>query len=207
VAERPQPSDEASPGDADVPSDAVSSDGGDDLGARLRARRLELGLTLLDVARAAGLTKSFLSQVERGRNSPSIATLRSIAQALAVPMFYFFQGETTEEIVVRRDERRILSSPRSGFDYELLTPDVRRSLEMLIINIEPGRSTGTTGRPHEGEECALVLYGRVRAEVGGAVHDLSEGDSIYVDATQPHRYHNSGPVKATLITAMTPPSF
>jgi transcriptional regulator with XRE-family HTH domain len=178
-----------------------------EIGARIRARRLELSYTLLDVARSAGLTKSFLSQVERGRNSPSIATLRAIAEALRVPMFYFFQGEQTQEIVVRREDRRVLSSPRSGFDYELLTPDVRHSLEMVIINIEPGHSTSLRAKAHEGEECAIVIEGAVDVEVGGAVHQLAQGDSIYVDATQPHRYCNSGRARATLISAMTPPSF
>lgn len=201
MAKRPEPSDHA------PPAGDPSAHGIEDLGLRIRARRLELGFTLLDVARSAGLTKSFLSQVERGRNSPSIATLRGIAQALDVPMFYFFQGGITQETVVRRDERRVLSSPRSGFDYELLTPDVRRTLEMVIINIEAGRSTGATARAHEGEECVFVLKGTVRAEIGGALHQLAEGDSIYVDATQPHRYHNGGPERATLIAAMTPPSF
>jgi transcriptional regulator with XRE-family HTH domain len=178
-----------------------------EIGERIRARRLELGLTLLDVACAAGLTKSFVSQVERGRNSPSIATLRAIAQALRVPMFYFFQGEQSQEVVVRRADRRVLSTPRAGFAYELLTPDVRHRLEMVIINIDPGHATSVSPKAHEGEECALVIGGTVEVEIGGVVHHLAQGDSIYVDATQPHRYFNKGRARASLISAMTPPSF
>jgi transcriptional regulator with XRE-family HTH domain len=201
VAKHPEPAD-GSPADSALPGPHS-----DDLGIRIRARRLQLGLTLVHVAGAAGLTKSFLSQVERGRNSPSIATLRSIARALDVPMYYFFQGEGGHEVVVRRDQRRVLRSERSGFEYELLTPDIRRALEMVVMNLEPGRSTAPSAKAHEGEECTIVLRGCVRVEVAGAVHDLSEGDSIYVDSTQPHRYQNSGSDRATLITAITPPSY
>jgi transcriptional regulator with XRE-family HTH domain len=63
-------------------SETASSPKEEGLGARIRKRRLQLGMTLQDLAEATGLTKSFVSQVERGRNSPSISTLRSISVAL-----------------------------------------------------------------------------------------------------------------------------
>ena len=177
------------------------------MGGRIRKRRLQLGMTLHDLADACGVTKSFLSQIERDRNSPSIATLRSIAMALEVPMFYFFQSEQTMAPVVRLSERRVVTFQKTGVKYEFLTPDLQRSIEMLELRLKPGQHTGTRPLSHEGEECAVVIQGTIDVEVAGTTYRLEAGDSIYIGALQPHRTHNPGKETAVLISAITPPSF
>jgi transcriptional regulator with XRE-family HTH domain len=183
----------------------ISSD--ESMGARIRKRRQQLGLTLLDLADAAGLTKSFVSQVERGRNSPSIATLRSIAAALEVPMFYFFQAEQNGNPVVRAKERRQVKFAGGGLYYEFLTPDLQRNIEMIEVRMKVGRSAGEMPRAHEGEECCVVMEGSVEVELSGVPYRLEEGDSIYIGSSQPHRFRNVGSGSAVLISAISPPSF
>jgi transcriptional regulator with XRE-family HTH domain len=177
------------------------------MGARIRRRRQQLGMTLHDLAEASGLTKSFVSQIERGRNSPSISTLRGIAAALEVPMFYFFQAEQTTEPVVRLAERRIVTFQNTGVKYEFLTPDLQRNIEMLELRLKPGQHTGTRPLSHDGEECAVVIQGTMEVEVAGTTYRLEVGDSIYIGALQSHRTHNPGKGTAVLISAISPPSF
>lgn len=178
-----------------------------ELGRRIRERRLELGLTQSSVADAAGLTKSFVSQIERGYTAPSISTLRGIAKALEVSMFFFFQEDRGNHTVVRSHERASIRNLGANLYYELLTPDLQRNIQMIWLHMEPGQVTSDMPRSHEGEECALVLEGTVEVEVGGVFHVLYAGDSISFDSGLPHRVRNVGPTPATLISAITPPSF
>jgi transcriptional regulator with XRE-family HTH domain len=177
------------------------------MGARIRKRRLQLEMTLRDLAAASGLTKSFVSQIERDRNSPSIATLRTIAAALDVPMFYFFQSELTTSPVVRLAERRVVTFQKTGVTYELLTPDLQHNIEMLEMRLEPGEHTGAGPLAHDGEECAVVVDGVAEIDVAGVTYRLEAGDSIYIGALQPHRSYNPGKKTAVMISAISPPAF
>ena len=190
----------------DVDQSAFPADE-ESMGARIRKRRMQLGMTLNDLAEATGLTKSFVSQIERGRNSPSISTLRGIAAGLEVPMFYFFQAEQTTEPVVRLAQRRIVTFQNTGVKYEFLTPDLQRSIEMLELRLKAGQHTGSRPLAHEGEECAVVVQGSVEIELAGVTYRLEAGDSIYIGALQPHRTYNPGKDTAVIISAITPPSF
>ena len=187
-------------------SETASSPNEEGLGARIRKRRLQLGMTLQDLAEAAGLTKSFVSQVERGRNSPSISTLRSISVALEVPVLYFFQSEPTAPPVVKLAERRVVTFNKTGIRYEFLTPDLQRSIEMLELRLEPGQGTGQIFS-HDGEECVVVIQGTIDIEVANVTYRLERGDSIYIGARQPHHSYNPGKQTAVIISAITPPSF
>ncbi len=179
----------------------------ENMGARIRKRRLQLGMTLMDLAAAAGLTKSFVSQVERGRNSPSISTLRSIANALEVPMLYFFLAEQSTRPVVTREDRRIVKFPGGGMYVEFLTPDLQRNIEMVEMRIKPGYNSARTERAHDGEECAVVLEGEVEVDLAGVTYQLHAGDSIYIGSSQPHMVRNVGREDARILSAITPPSF
>ena len=126
-----------------------------ELGWRLKQFRTERGLTLAGLAQRVGVTRSFLSSVERGIAYPSIVVLRSIAAALEVPVFMLFTGRETNGIIVRRGQRKVIKTPGVPYSYELISPDVQHRLEMIITRIQPGADPKPLA--HEGEECALVL--------------------------------------------------
>lgn len=177
----------------------------DALGRRIREFRTEQGLTLAGLATRVGVTRSFLSSVERGQAYPSILVLRGIAAALEVPVFLLFTGRESNGVVVRRKERRIIRSPTARFSYELLSPDLQHKMEMIITRLEPG--AGSAPMAHEGEECALVLRGTVVLTIGGADYELQEGDSIYYNSGLPHNVRVVGDQPAEIVSAITPPSF
>ena len=177
----------------------------DQLGRRIRALRTERGLTLTGLAKRVGITRSFLSSVERGVAYPSILVLRSIAASLEVPVFLLFTAPESNGLVVRKEARKVIRPPGAQMSYELVSPDVRHKIEMIIVRLEPG--VDGSAMAHEGEECALVLHGRVIITVGDVDYELSEGDSIYYDSGLPHKARAVGGEPAEIVSAITPPNF
>ena len=177
----------------------------DQLGRRIRALRTERGLTLTGLAGRVGITRSFLSSVERGLAYPSLIVLRSIAAALEVPVFLLFTAPEENGLVVRKEARKVIRPPGAPVSYELVSPDVRHKIEMIIVRLEPGLDSAAMA--HEGEECALVLSGRVAITVGDVEYELDAGDSIYYDSGLPHKARAIGDEQATIVSAITPPNF
>ena len=177
----------------------------DQLGRRIRALRTERGHTLTGLAARVGITRSFLSSVERGVAYPSILVLRSIAAALEVPVFLLFTAPESNGIVVRKDARKVIRPPGAALSYELVSPDIRRKMEMIIVRLKPG--VDGSAMAHDGEECALVLKGRVVITVGDVDYELNQGDSIYYDSGLPHKARALGDEQAEIVSAITPPNF
>jgi quercetin dioxygenase-like cupin family protein len=76
---------------------------------------------------------------------------------------------------------------------------------MIIVRLKPGLDSAPMS--HEGEECALVLRGRVVITVGDVDYELNEGDSIYYDSGLPHKARAAGEEAAEIVSAITPPNF
>ena len=96
----------------------------DDLRGKLRALRTAQRLTLEDLARSVGLSKSALSQIESGRIDPSLETLRRLV-ALKVTLASLFETRVAvDDRVVRHDQREVFHIPRNQLRYELLSPDL-----------------------------------------------------------------------------------
>lgn len=180
-----------------------------DLGLTIRRLRESRQLSLKEVAARSGLTQSFLSQVERNLTSPSVASLRKVAQAFGVPLTELFQGPVMpENRVVRRDERRQLVHPSRQWRDYLLTPNLTGKLQVILSVIEPGGGSGEEPYAHDSdEECVIVLRGRLEFWVGNDRYVLEEGDSIVFESRIPHRNRNPGPEQAEVLWITTPPSY
>ena len=178
------------------------------VGEAVRERRAERSLTLAALAAAVGISPSALSQIERGQVNPSIMTLRRIAAALSVPVFSLLPDDGPRPaVVVRADERKTLSLPGSPVVYQLLTPSLEGSLEVLYYEIEAGGVTFEGGFAHEGEECCVVLRGRGRLELGGRDYELGEGDAATYASGVSHALRNVGDETLVAISCITPPRF
>lgn len=176
------------------------------LGDTIRQTRLKKRLRLKELAEKTGLTTGFLSQVERNRTDPSIASLRKISDALEVPIFSLLTDRMQPSRVVRKEERKILSLPASHVQYELLSPDVDRNIEMFIGRIASGGASSDWRLP-QGEECILVLEGTMEIDVAGELYVLQAGDSIYCSGDVPHKIKNNEREELVFISSITPPSF
>ena len=179
-----------------------------DVGERLRALRRFRRCTLRTIAERSGLSESFLSQVERGRSSASIASLRRIADALGVSMADLFEPDGTPgPRVLRRDERPALSFGILGRKL-LLTPGPLRHLEVFAGELEVGGSTGPQPYAHgDSEELFVVLSGSVQLQLDGQLFELERGDSIDYRSSTPHRVSNAGHELAEVMWIISPPSY
>jgi transcriptional regulator with XRE-family HTH domain len=188
---------------------AIRSSVDDNLGAHIRAARMTRALTLEALAEKAGVSRSYLSNVERNVNSPTISTLRTILDALDVSLADLFRTvEEANRVVVRPSER--VEIARTGNDdirYELLTPNATSRIEMLVMYVAPGAQSGEEPHRHVGEEVGLILSGRLQYWVDGVEFDLQPGDAITFDSTRPHRYLNPGNEQCVSVWALTPPTF
>jgi len=179
-----------------------------ELGERLRAIRLLRRLTLREVADAAGVSESFVSQLERGRSSASVATLQRLAAAVGIEVSDLFAGESQSgPRVLRRHERQLLEWGHLG-RKALLTPKPFHSLEAVAAVFDPGGSTGDEPYTHgDSEELLLVLAGRVHVQLGSELLDLSTGDSVNYRSSTPHRVSNPGDETAEVLFVISPPSY
>ena len=177
------------------------------LGNKIRKLRISKGMNLTAFAKKIGKTPSYLSQVERGMASPSIMALREIAKALNVPMFYFLIDDKKQSVIVRKNERKVLEFPKSHLTYELLSPDVSQRIQMIRTRIEVGASSCSKPLSHEGEECTLVIEGKMKIQIGDEFFTLEEGDSIYYVASIPHKITNICDKDLIIISAITPNNF
>src|SRR5919109_2062900 len=191
-----------------MPSSAPDVAAEVDVGERLRALRRFRRCTLRTIADRSGLSESFLSQVERGRSSASIASLRRIADALGVSIADLFDLDGVPgPRVLRRAERPALAFGVLGRKM-LLTPRPLQSLEVFVGELEVGGSTGEQPYAHgDSEELFVVLSGTVRLDLGGKVFELERGDSIDYRSSTPHRISNLGQELAEVMWIISPPSY
>jgi quercetin dioxygenase-like cupin family protein/DNA-binding XRE family transcriptional regulator len=176
------------------------------LGLAIRRARKAQGRTLVDVAKAAEVSVSLLSQVERGLTDPSLDSLRDIAWALGTTPFQLLADGSAPRHIVRRGTGLKLSLPLSDGEYELLSPSLGGAFEVGTSTLEAGRSSPQKPQGHPGEEAALILNGTIQLELDEEVVELREGDFIAFDARAPHRITAVGDGSACMLFILSPPS-
>ncbi len=180
-----------------------------DIGTKIKELRKKRKMNISDLANDAELSPGLISQIERNMVTPSIVSIWKIAQSLGVSVGYFFEEEAKKNanpVVKRNNRKRIIASNNNAI-YELLSADLNRRIEFLYITIKVGDYSSENFVTHEGEECGLVIKGKLMVKMENEEYILEEGDSIYFDSTIPHRYINVGNEICESVWAMTPPSF
>jgi transcriptional regulator with XRE-family HTH domain len=178
-----------------------------ELGERIRAIRQLRRRTLKEIATAAGISESFLSQLERGRTNATIATLQRLATALGIEVSDLFSTGSTRPRVIRRDGREFVAWGSQGLKA-LLTPKPFHSLEVVVARFEPGGSTGDEPYTHgDSEELLIVVEGSVHMQLGTEIHDVTAGDSVHYQSSTPHRVSNPYDETAEVLFVISPPSY
>jgi transcriptional regulator with XRE-family HTH domain len=180
------------------------------LGRRVAEYRAARGLKVSELARAAGVSSSLISQIERRQSQPSVSTLFALAEALDVPVDAFFEeghparpaGATDDgQYVVRRGERSTIDI-EGGVRWERLTPLPLDSIDFLEIVYEPGTESHPQLYRHPGTEMVLVLEGRLDIHIGFRRNELAAGDSIHFPSSLPHRYVNPTEKETRAVTVL-----
>lgn len=173
----------------------------------LRFRRLRQGrnLSLAQVASATGVSVGFLSALERGQMSASIATLRRIARYYRTNILSFFEPARDNSKLVRATERKVLETTK-GVRMELLAWG-NTAMEPHLFRIKPGGGSGES-YTHEGEEFLHILRGEFEIWLNTDEHyRMKPGDSLYFQSSTPHRWRNPGKTESWLLWINTPPTF
>jgi transcriptional regulator with XRE-family HTH domain len=172
--------------------------------ALLRAVRRQRGLTLEQLAEQTGLTKSYLSKIERRQSTPSIAVALKVARALDVDVGRLFSEEAAEEkIAVDR------AADRAGADgqrYRVLASSLLgKSMSPFVVR--PTGSVADDPHPeHAGQEFVFVHAGHVELDYGEMTITLGAGDSAYFDASVSHKIRALGDERAeVVVVARTEP--
>lgn len=176
------------------------------VGVRIREMRIERGLSVTELARRCGISKSLLSQVELGSSNASVPVLKTIARQLNVPFFSLFVETDPTVTVIRKDERRKFRIPGSPIERELLTPDLASELVVVIATMGPGDvAYRNAPSSHGGVECIYVLSGTLEAELSGRRVTLNEGDSFYFNALIPHSLTNTSSAPTEIMAIVCGP--
>jgi transcriptional regulator with XRE-family HTH domain len=174
------------------------------IGARLRGARLERGMSINQLAAATGLTKGFLSLVERDKANPSVANLVRICDALDIGIGSLFLAEHTS--FVPKPSRQRVNFGGERVEEYLLTPSDERALQVIESIIEPGGGSGPEEYSLRGvTELVHVISGRLDITVSGQTVHMKAGDSLTFSPRDPHMWRNpSGTRRTRVIWAVTP---
>lgn len=178
-----------------------------DIGSRLRALRTQRGLTLEQVAGAAGLTRGFLSHLERGGTSASIGSLYRICDALGVEIGVLF--EPTGGTLTRQGTREPSYFGGQGVTDYVVTPPSERRVQVLETHVAPRGTPDRNLWAHSGDvSIAYVLSGELEIRFADHAVTLGAGDALTFSPAEPHSWRNpSRSDDAIVMWVMLPATF
>ncbi len=179
---------------------------GDDVGAaelarrvaeNLRHKRKLRGMSLDDLAKASGVSRAALSQVETCKTNPTVGLLWKIAVGLGIPFADLLGQPKTGISVLRRADAQVLRSVDGKLESRPLTPAGASAL-VEIYELRLAARATHAAEPHAAgtHEFLVVLSGSLRLHVDGEQLDLMAGDTVSFPADRAHAYENPGSSEA-----------
>ena len=180
-----------------------------EIGKKIWQLRRELNLSLRDLAERSGTSASTIHKIESNSMVPSIAILIKIAQALKKNVSYFVgEQEEGNPVCVRPKDREVLLVKESRLKIENIAstiPDCQ--LEVTLLHIKKGGTSGDILLTHSGEEIKLCLKGRMEYTIKDQKFVLVHGDCLHFKSGIPHSWKNVGKGDAEILSVCTPPPF
>lgn len=169
----------------------------------LKFLRVQIGLTLEQLASDSGLTRSYLSKVERGISKPSIESALKIASALGVTVENLFGRSTVADAV--SIVRAPAPSEEEARTYMSLVAGVSQGRLMRAFVLRPGERAGGHSKimsHHDGEEILYVLTGRIELQIGNRKEMLNVGDCVQFDSTIAHKLRSADGEDASVLVVI-----
>lgn len=171
-----------------------------EVGATLQKMRLARGLTLEDLSRAAGVSKSMLSQIEREKANPTIAVAWRLANALGVSIGELLTSENqvVEAIrVLEAHELPTLPGDHAGYVLRILGPmELAGKFEWYELTLAPNGELASNPHDPGATEHLTLLQGTMELEVDGEKKKLKTGATARYQADRNHCIHNPGKSEA-----------
>lgn len=187
----------AAAGPAPEPADALNRH----LGGRVRALRSGRGWSLEDLARASGVSRSMLSQIEREEANPTLAVTLRIARAFGLTLGELLEmPEAASSVcVIRAGDKAFHYRSDRNCRLRTLSPlNLEKDVEFYELRLQPGGALRSAPHFEGTREFLTVHQGTVRIESGGDTEALAPGDSASYRADVPHAIVNAGPDEAVL---------
>lgn len=164
----------------------------EEIGKRIKKIREQNHLTLKNVEAKAGISATHISEIERGKTSPTIGALMRIAEALGKDPAYFIEERELKDVsFIALEDRQAEPLEKVDGVFETLTNSIPSGkINARLITLAPSKNRKMEVHSHNCDEAALVLKGSVKYQVDERVYDLGEGDSICYRASQKHGYIN-----------------
>ena len=184
---------------------------GYDLGRKLRQLRLRKKIGLADLSKHTGLSPSMLSQLENGKMIPTLPTLSRVAMVFDVGLDHFFGAKSQAVISIVRAEERIrfperMDEPAPMYFFECLAFATQsKGMQAYLADFPAYESPGMAEHSHEGSEFLFVLEGRLNVRFQGLDHELSAGDSLYMESIEMHGYQALDGRAARAVVVCLPP--
>jgi transcriptional regulator with XRE-family HTH domain len=174
------------------------------IGACLRRARMDRGMTINELAERSGLTKGFLSLVERDKANTSVANLVRICEVIGIPVGTLFEPAQTN--FVPKAERPRINFGGEDLEEYLLTPRSESRLQFIESYIHPGGGSGEGDYSLQAQaEVVHVLSGQLEVSVSGTAVRMRAGDSLTFAPSAPHSWRNPSPQRTThVVWAVTP---
>ncbi|HKL41521.1 MAG TPA: cupin domain-containing protein [Clostridia bacterium] len=179
----------------------------DKISKKIRALRKSKDLTLKDLSEKTELSISFLSQVERGDSTLAITSLKKIANALEVPITYFFNNPEEHHFLVKKEDRKPFQMDGCQSLLSRLSGTFpNRVLESMIVTLHPNSNHGHSFN-HPGEEFVYVIEGELTITLDDEIFSLKKDDSIHYPSTKNHLWQNKTNKETKILTINTPAIF
>lgn len=173
------------------------------IGARLRAARTLQGLSLGQLAETTGLSKGFLSRVERDETSPSVATLVQLCQVLSLPVGALFTEPEIQHVALADAPRINLGGVHA--DERLLSPRSENRVQLLRSELQPDAHGGSDLYTINCDvEVLHVIAGRLTVRFADRTVELSPGDALTFPGREPHTWQVAGGEPATVLWVIVP---
>lgn len=180
------------------------------LGERIKRKREQLKLQLNDLSRLVGVSSSALSQIENAKASPSIATLKSIAENLHTTVGELI-GENESygrDPVTRKDEMRLIDQNESGTRVYLLSGhEMNNNMDAYSLRFNKDSDIKGLFADYNGQVFCRVSHGKISFVIDGKQYELEVGDNVYFNMKSLESIHCIGKEDGELLWVITPPFF
>jgi transcriptional regulator with XRE-family HTH domain len=180
-----------------------------ELGRRLRIARFERDLTLKEVAARCGMSATHISEVERGKTSPTIGALQRIAEALGEKASYFVEEDELPRVKLTRSSDRCAyytaDANNAPLQLEILSRGIPGGfMQIFTHRMQPGALMGE--QPRIGEAVILCNSGMLRITLGDESHVLREGDTMQLRLDEGYSAENIGESESECMLILAAPT-
>jgi len=177
-----------------------------ELGKRIKQLRLGQGFTLKDIESQVGVSATHVSEIERGKTSPTIGALAKIALALQVNPSFLLDFPVGEDVsLTHAGDRDRLVGSRNGAEWEVLTRETPRGeLSLFLLDLRPGSHEPLERPPRGGDRFLHLIQGEIEITIDQETHLLHQGDSVHFKASRRLQLRNAGLETARILWADWP---